>query len=110
LLVAAIGVVGLIRGGWWVVTTPLWSPIDEQTHFDYVEAIGRLEGMPTVGKTLLHRDVLVLEKESATTPWASVPVPPDASRPEWSAVAQSYEAVQPPLYYALLAPVWKLTS
>jgi hypothetical protein len=100
--------VGLLRGLWWVTTTPLWSPIDEQAHYDVVEAIGRGDGLPIVGQTRVHRDVLTIEKSSPTSPWRSVPVPADPARREWPAVGQSYEAAQPPLYYAVVAPVWRV--
>ena len=95
---------------WWVATTPLWSPIDEQAHYDFVEAIGRGDGIPIVGKTRVHRDVLAIEKSSSTSPWQSVALPADPSRPEWTAVGQSYEAAQPPLYYAVMAPLWRVTD
>ncbi|MEY2417474.1 MAG: hypothetical protein QOG90_154, partial [Actinomycetota bacterium] len=96
-LIAVITCVGLLRGMWWVATTPLWSPIDEQAHYDFVEAIGRGDGIPIVGKTLVHDDVLRVEKSSPTSQWRSVPVPAHATRRQWHAVRQSYEAAQPPL-------------
>jgi hypothetical protein len=110
LLLAVIAAVGLLRGMWWVVVTPIWSPIDEQAHYDFVEAMGRLEAPPIVGEDRVHREVLELAKRSSTSPWQSVPVPADPSRLEWHAYAQSYEAAQPPLYYAAMAPVWKAAS
>jgi hypothetical protein len=110
ILVATFVGVGLLRGAWWVVTTPVWSPIDEQGHFDFIESLGRLEGMPTVGKALVHPDVLDVAKKSSTSPWQSVPIPPDPRRSEWSAAAQSYDGAQPPLYYLLMAPVWRATT
>jgi hypothetical protein len=95
---------------WWVATTPVWSPIDEQAHYDFVEAIGSGDGIPIVGKTHVHDDVLRIEKSSPTSPWRSVPVPADATRGQWHAARQSYEAAQPPLYYAVMAPVWRATD
>ncbi|HUR76452.1 MAG TPA: hypothetical protein VMZ22_00775 [Acidimicrobiales bacterium] len=107
LLVAIFTAVALMRGMWWVVTTPIWSPIDEQAHYDYAQALGRQEGIPVVGETRVHRDVLAVAKASPTSAWQSVPVPADPARHEWGALAHSYEAAQPPLYYAVMAPIWR---
>jgi hypothetical protein len=109
-LLAVIMCVGLLRGLWWVAATPLWSPIDEQAHYDFVESIGRGEGIPIVGKTRVHRDVLEVEKSSSTSPWQSVPITANPHDDAWRAVGQSYEAAQPPLYYAVMAPLWRVSD
>ncbi|HVT78097.1 MAG TPA: phospholipid carrier-dependent glycosyltransferase [Acidimicrobiales bacterium] len=100
LLIALIACVGLLRGLWWVAVTPVWSPIDEQAHYDYVEAIGRGDGIPIVGQTHVHADVLALAKSSPSSRFHDEAIP--------SVLHESYEAAQPPLYYALMAPVWRV--
>jgi hypothetical protein len=105
-LIAVIIAIGLLRGMWWVVATPIWSPIDEQAHYDNAR-FGRIA---TVGETRVERDVLEVAKASPTSPWQSAPVPPDPQRPEWGAFAHSYEAAQPPLYYVVMWPFSAATS
>jgi hypothetical protein len=108
LVLAAIVLVGLLRGGWWVAVTEVWSPVDEVAHADYVAAMGEHGRPPKVGRDLVHNDLLELAKESATSPWRASPLASDHNAPNWGALAHSYEGVQPPLYYAVLAAPWKL--
>lgn len=108
LVLSAIALVGLLRGGWWVAVTEVMSPIDEAAHVDYVAAMADHGRPPKVGRDLVRQDILELAKESATSPWRPSPLTSDQHDPKWGAFAHSYEGVQPPLYYALLAGPWKL--
>ncbi len=108
LVLGALVVVGLLRGGWWVAVTEVWSPIDEVGHVDYVAAMAEDGRPPKVGRDLVRGELLELAKESATSPWRPAPLTSDNRDPKWGPLAQSYEGVQPPAYYALLATPWKL--
>jgi hypothetical protein len=108
LVLGAIIVVGLLRGGWWVAVTEVMSPVDEAAHADYVVAMGEHGRPPTVGRDRVDNRLLEVAKESATSPWRPSPITADNRDDAWGAFNQSYEGVQPPLYYALLAAPWKL--
>lgn len=110
LVLAAICVVGFLRGGWWVAVTEVWSPIDEIAHLDYVASMATRGRPPEVGVDKVRGELLELAKESATSPWRSSPLTSNNQDPKWGAFAESYEGVQGPLYYGVLAPVWKLVN
>jgi hypothetical protein len=104
----AITLVGLLRGGWWVAVTEVLSPVDEVAHADYVVSMGEHGHPPKVGRDRVDDRLLELTKESATSPWRPSPITSDNRAKNWGALSQSYEGVQPPLYYAVLAAPWKL--
>ena len=108
LALGAIIVVGLLRGGWWVAVTEVMSPVDEAAHVDYVVSMGDHGRPPKVGRDRVDNRILEVAKASATSPWRPSPIAADNRSPNWGAFSQSYEGVQPPLYYALLAAPWKL--
>ena len=108
LALGAIILVGLLRGGFWVAATEVMSPIDEAAHADYVVSMGEHGRPPKVGRDRVDNHLLELAKESATSPWRPSPLTSDNREPNWGALSQSYEGVQPPLYYAVLAAPWKV--
>ncbi len=108
LLLCLILLAGLGRGLFWIVTIAVWNPIDEMQHFGYIASIANGEGIPIVGEDLLPAEALALAKASPTYGFRSTPITSSPHDPAWGAGAQQYEGVQPPLYYALLAPVYAL--
>ena len=102
-LLSLIAAVGLVRGLFWVSITLVFNPIDEAPHFAYVESMARHLRPPVVGRDRLSPEAMQLLKGTATSYWRPVPLPPDPADRRWLAVAQSYEGVQGPAYYALAA-------
>lgn len=100
----AIALLGLLRGLFWVVVVEVTSPIDEAQHAAYVASLASRGRPPIVGTHHLPPQLLRLLKSSPTSAVGRIPVRVDQPR-EWGAIAQSYEGVQPPLFYLLLAPV-----
>ncbi len=101
-----IGLVGLLRGLFWVAATETWSPIDEPHHYGFVQSLATGHGIPTVGKDVMPVEVIETVKASPTLATRSsehVPVPEDGF---WSVARSQYEAVQPPLYYVLQVPAY----
>ena len=107
-LLGAVVAVGLARGLFWVAVTEVPNPIDEHAHFAYVESMARRFRPPVVGEDRLSAEALQLVKRTQTSFHRSVPLVPDPSVPGWNAVAESYEGVQGPLYYALMALPYRL--
>lgn len=107
--VAVLGVlvlVGLLRGLFWVAATEVWNPMDEAQHYAFVQSMATGKGIPTVGKDRISPEVLRLTRESPTLWFRSLPRPVDVDDPVWASDRDQYEAVQPPLYYAAVAPVY----
>ena len=82
----------------WTLEQPIWSPRDEIAHFDYVEklSVGRL---PLPDEPISDSTFAMCLEFS----WAR-PADFDGTRPSMGLAGTSYEAWQPPLYYALLTP------
>lgn len=94
---------GLLRGWFWAVAVDVWSPVDEAQHFAYVASLSRGD-MPVVGRDRVPPEVLEVALARATGGLRGQPFRPDPADPRWGAMAQQYEAGQPPLYYVLMAP------
>ncbi len=109
LVLIAIAAVGLLRGGFWVATTEVWSPIDEAHHYGFVESLATGHGIPTVGKDVMSVQVIQVIKTSPTLASRSTPHLPVLEEGYWSVASSQYEAVQPPLYYALEVPFYWLS-
>lgn len=108
LALAAIVAVGLLRGLFWVVVTPVFNPIDEHAHFAYVESMATSLRPPVVGTDHLSAEALELVKRTRTADWQSAPVAPDPTDARWGLLRDSYEGVQGPAYYALMAVPYKV--
>ena len=95
--------IGLLRGGFWMATTQIWSPVDEQQHYDYIDRVGHGLPPPRSHADRIRPPAMEYAKESATSWWRSAPVPPDVSDSRWGSTTLSYEGVQTPLYYVVTA-------
>ena len=108
LLLGLIVAVGLARGLYWVAVTEVFNPVDERAHYAYVESMARHLRPPVVGRDRLSPDALRLVKDARTSYWRSAPLVPTPDDEAWGAVAESYEGVQGPLYYLLMAAPYRL--
>jgi 4-amino-4-deoxy-L-arabinose transferase-like glycosyltransferase len=84
-------------GGLYVVNTPAWQVPDEPAHYNYVRYVAEHAALPVLRAG--DYDALYLERLK------SQHFPGDLS-----IAAVRYESWQPPLYYALAAPVFALTG
>jgi len=105
-VLGVIVLVGLLRGLFWVAATEVWNPMDEAQHYAFVQSVATGKGIPTVGKDRISPEVLRLTREAPTLWFRSLPRPVDVHDPVWASDRDQYEAVQPPLYYAVVAPVY----
>ncbi len=107
LALAAIVAIGLLRGLFWVAVSPVFNPIDEHAHFAYVESMATSLRPPVVGKDHLSPEALDLAKRTRTADWRSAPITADPDDARWGLLRDSYEGVQGPTYYALMAVAYK---
>jgi hypothetical protein len=109
LILLAILAVGLIRGLYWVAMTEVPGPIDEAAHLAYIESIATGDGIPVVGEDKPSANILKLLRYTTTGPGRYFPLDPES--PEgWGASGEQYEAIQPPLYYLVMALPFKLAG
>lgn len=106
LVVALLTLFAVARGGYWVATLEVWSPVDEAQHFGYVESLATGDGIPTVGRDRLSGDVLAIAKEAPTYFARSRPYAVDEGDERWGAAGAQYEGIQGPTYYALMVPAY----
>ena len=94
------------RGGLYASLMPPWGLIDEEQHFDYVQSLAERGTIPTVGETYLSPEIIKSLFE--TQRWTAFhwPTPPSPDPKDMGLEGYSYEGYQPPLYYALLAPLY----
>jgi len=104
-VLAAIALVGLGRGLFWVAATEFPNPVDEAHHYAYVESLAHGH-LPVVGKDKVSAEVLAMIKDAPTLTFRSGPYRPTPADPQWGPVREQYEAMQPPLYYAVMVPVY----
>ena len=90
------------------MATDVFSPVDEAQHYDYIRSMAEGDGPPAVGSDRLSEETRSLVKASSAGWWRAAAVSSAVDDDRWGSVGESYEGVQPPLYYALLAPVYKL--
>ncbi|CAN5866040.1 hypothetical protein BH23ACT12_BH23ACT12_03180 [soil metagenome] len=101
---------GLARGLYWSATMEVFSPVDEAHHYAYIATLADEFRLPVMGRDLVPLEVLQIRKESPTLGARTVPRRADVADESWGAELEQYEALQPPLYYLLAAPVYRAAS
>jgi len=79
------------------VRVPVFANGDEGYHLSYAVHVAEGRGLPVVGQTPVHPEVLALQD-------GVYPARSTAQAADLGFRGESYEAFQPPLYYALAAP------
>jgi len=97
LLVVAIMVLGVVSA----VRLPIWNPIDEGAHFNYVQILAEEKRLPVMLKDRSSKEVVAISRRTYPKLLES-----DLKEPGWGYWA--YEAFQPPFYYLLAWPVYQL--
>lgn len=89
-----------INGCCYVFLLPYWSPIDEQSHFAYIQHLNDKKEIPLLTDSVSEDVVAIAYK--------TYPGKPPLSPLEIGLGGTNYEAFQPPLYYAASVPIYKL--
>lgn len=85
------------------VRAPVFANGDEGYHLSYAVHLAEGRGLPVVGRTPVHPEVLALQD-------GVYPAPSVSQAADLGFRGESYESFQPPLYYALAAPVTALSD
>jgi hypothetical protein len=85
---------------------PMFSPIDEAAHFDYVNRIAQGD-VPRLGQPMLSTTLRTVACRGSALPGAVQPpcTVPVIHPDQFGGGGLSYEAQQPPAYYAITAPL-----
>jgi hypothetical protein len=81
----------------------VWSPIDEEAHFSYIQQVAEHGSLPVLGRTPTSPQGLAIAH-------GTYPRPVHLSPAHLGLIATSYEAFQPPLYYVLAVPAFDVPS
>jgi hypothetical protein len=107
---ALIAVLALaaVRGGRYALFLPPWGLIDEEQHLDYILSVAEEGRIPVADRSTLSPEIVasLFRTERWTTFHWTTP-----SGPEPGALGlegYSFEGYQPPLYYLLMAPIFRL--
>jgi hypothetical protein len=105
-LLAALLALAWLHGSLYAGLMPPWGLIDEAQHVHYVQHLAEGRGRPVVGETYLSDEIIA--SQFATKRWEVFHwTPPASANPaQMGLQAHSYEAYQPPLYYALMLPAY----
>ena len=79
---------------------PFYARIDERAHVSYIEYVATHLRLPVLGRTCVQQNLVGLQ------PGYPGHRPGESCASDENAA--SYEAFQPPLFYVLAAPLWRL--
>ncbi|HQE91162.1 MAG TPA: glycosyltransferase family 39 protein [Anaerolineae bacterium] len=94
---AAILMIFLVVGVLYALNTPAWQAPDEPAHYNYIRALAEGRGLPVMEPG--DYDQAYLSRLTA-----------EGFPPELSVATLEYEDHQPPLYYLLAAPLYRLSG
>jgi hypothetical protein len=107
-IIVAILFFALVHGGIYASFLPPWGLIDEEHHLHYIQHLAETGSPPKVGQTYLSQEIITSlfeTKRWETFGWLA---PASTEAQQMGLEGHSYEGYQPPLYYALMAPIFML--
>jgi len=102
IIVVQVGTI-VVFGSITAIRYPLWSPVDEGAHYDYVASIAEHAALPVLGKTPASEQELAI-RQGVYPRHTTIVVS------KFGLGGLSYEAFQPPLYYVVASPVFRLSG
>jgi hypothetical protein len=108
LLLVPIMVLAMLHGGLYASFLPPWGLVDEEQHFHYIQYLAEEGGIPVMGSTMLSPEII--DSAFATKRWEHFlwATPKSHDPLKMGLEGYSYEGYQPPLYYAIMAPLYRL--
>jgi 4-amino-4-deoxy-L-arabinose transferase-like glycosyltransferase len=127
IIVAVLWLALLAEGVFFAVVQPVWSRVDEAQHYHYVQYMTENAALPVEGETFVSPEVLGVSLATGQWGWrpaGALSTPPHLNPEEWITPPEgledperekwvrrnlwhfNYEAMQPPLYYAVNVPVY----
>ncbi|MHB1464111.1 MAG: DUF2142 domain-containing protein [Thermoleophilia bacterium] len=127
LVVAALWLVMLLMCVTFALIQPVWSRVDEAQHYSYVQYLAENRSLPVEGKTFITPAAVQISLKEDQWGWAPaglLSTPARLNPSQWSMLPAglsdqnqekwvrrnlwyfNYEAMQPPLYYAVNVPLY----
>lgn len=107
-LVILVVFLAFLRGVIYATVLPPWDYNDEEQHFHYVQFLFEERKLPLMGSTYLSSDILTSVSETLRWEHFHLQRPEVVDARQMGLEGYSYEAYQPPMYYALLIPPYGL--
>ena len=125
---AALWAALLIEAAVFALIQPVWSRVDEAQHYSFVQYLAENGSLPVEGKTFIQPSVVDISVKANQWGWkqtGALSTPAILDPPRWMTMPAglngedqekwmrrnlwqfSYEAMQPPLYYAVNVPLFK---
>lgn len=108
MIIASILLLALLRGGLYASYLPPWGLIDEQQHVHYIQYLGEDRSIPVVGETYLSPEIADSVFQTRRHEMFHWPPLHSPNPKDMGLEGQSYEGYQPPLFYLLFAPLFKI--
>lgn len=126
-VVLILWLVMLAQGVFFAFMQPVWSRVDEAQHYHYIQYLYENKALPVEGETFISEEVVDVSLETNQWGWrpaGSISTPAVLDTSVWSALPEdlgqkereewvrrnlwhfNYEAMQPPLYYMINAPLY----
>lgn len=86
-----------------VLNFPIWAPVDEGAHFNYIQHLAEERSLPVLGAEMTSDEVAAIFQGVYPRSPAPPPTPPKLGD-------LLYEGFQPPLYYLLALPAYSLSD
>jgi hypothetical protein len=107
-----IVLLGVLHAWLYALVMPPWGLLDEHQHFHYVQLIAQEGRAPVLWRDRLSEEIVdsvfAVQRHVVTLGAESMPTREELTRSEQIFEGYSYEGLQPPLYYAILAPFYPL--
>ena len=92
-----------VFGSFVALRAPIYSPVDEGAHFEYVQYIADHGSVPVLGKQFATLQDLKVDPTFSTRRWGTNPR-------AMGFLGLAYEDFQPPLYYSVAVPAYELSA
>jgi len=106
--IVALLALAILRGGRMALYLPPWGLIDEEQHLDYIRSLAEEGTVPVANRSQLSPQII--ESLFRSHRWTTFhwPTPPSNDPADLGLEGYSYEGFQAPLYYVLMAPIFRL--
>jgi hypothetical protein len=102
--------IALLRGAAYANLLPAWGIIDEEQHLHYIQYLAEEKRFPVADETFLSEEIIHSLFDIDRWKIFSLNRPSSMDPTQMGLEGYSYEAYQPPLYYLVLSPIYKLLT
>jgi len=101
-------VIAILRGFSYANLLPPWAIIDEEQHLHYIQVLSEEGHRPDPSEDYLSSEIITSLFETQRWDTFGFTTPPSQDPRDMGLEGYSYEGYQPPLYYLIMLPVYRL--